>query len=165
MLTKLLYYWACRLAGCRCVSVRWKFGKVVEATPSKKPSRTLIIRPKRKRSYDVSFSIAYGKQFPISVEFKDDKGKPAPVDGVPQWATDNPAILTLEPAADGLSCNVKSTGVLGTATVQMTADADTGSGIKAIIGTLEVEVHGREASQVVLTPGDVTDIPDAPPAP
>lgn len=165
MLTKLLSYWLHRLTGCRCVTVRWKFGKITNVTPSKKPSRTLIIQSKRKRYYDVSFQIPYASQFPIAVELLDDKKKPAKVDGVPVWATDNPAILTLEPAADGLSCVVKSTGVLGTATVQFAADADLGAGTKDIIGTLEVEVTARGATTVVLTPGPVTDIPDAPPAP
>ena len=179
MLSKLLQSWLCRMAGCRHVTVRWKFGKVVDAVPSKKPSRTHIIQSKRKRYYDVSFQIPYGSQFPgyydvsfqipygsqfpVSVDFKDNKGNPAKVDGAPAWATDNPAILTLEPAADGLSCVVKSTGVVGTATVQMTADADLGAGTKALLGTLEVEVTAREATSVALTPGEVTDIPD--PAP
>lgn len=166
MITRLLSYWLHRLTGCRCVTVRWKFGKITNVVPNgKKPPRQLIIQSKRRRVPNVSFPIPYSSQFPIEVELLDDKGKPAKVDGVPVWATDNPAILTVVPAPDGMSCNVQSTGVLGTATVQFSADADLGAGVKEIIGTLEVEVTARGATTVVLKPGAVTDIPDAPPAP
>lgn len=99
------------------------------------------------------------QQVPVGVEFKDAKGNPAKVDGVPAWATDNSDVLALEPAADGLSCNVKAAGVIGTAKVQVSADADLGAGVELVIGTLEIEVVAGKAATVVLTPGTVSEQP------
>lgn len=99
------------------------------------------------------------QEYTLSVTFLNDKQKPAPVDGVPVWATDNSDILTLTPAPDGMSCLVQSTTISGTAKVQLTADADLGAGVASIIGTDDVTVTQRPATTVVLTPGPVSDTP------
>jgi hypothetical protein len=86
--------------------------------------------------------------------FKDSKGNPAKVDGVPEWATDSPEVLSLEPAADGMTCKVTALGLITSADVparvQVTADADLGAGVKPIIGVLEFDVTPGEAVTVQL---------------
>lgn len=93
----------------------------------------------------------------LSIQPVNAKGQPAPVDGVPTWLTDNTDVLALTPSADGLSCEVVSVGIAGTATVQVTADADLGSGTTSLVGTLDVNVALAPATSIVITPGPVTD--------
>lgn len=99
------------------------------------------------------------QQFDVSFAVTDKKGNPAGVDGVPEWLTDNSDLLTVTPSADGMSCTVVASGVLGSGRVQVNIDADLGDGVTPIIGTLDVEVVAGNASVVTLTPGPVTEQP------
>jgi len=90
----------------------------------------------------------------VSAAFTDSRGNPAPVEeGSATWRVDNPNVLALEPAADGLSCKVSAVGPLGTAKVSLTADADLGAGVATIVGVLDVEVTAGRATVVSLSPG------------
>lgn len=97
--------------------------------------------------------------FLASVTFADSKGKPAKVDGAPVWATDNSDVLTIAPAADGMSCQVTSSIIAGAAKLKVSADADLGAGVVLIEGTLDVTVDARPATSVVITAGPATDTP------
>lgn len=107
----------------------------------------------------MAFTMTATQQVEVTVEFKDAKGNPATVDGTPVWQTDNPSILGLTPSADGKTCTVVATGMIGTANVQVTADADLGPDVKQIIGTLEVEITPGQAQMVSITPGTPTEQP------
>jgi hypothetical protein len=39
---------------------------------------------------------------------KDSKGRPAALDGIPVWAGSDETVITVEPAADGLSAVVRA---------------------------------------------------------
>lgn len=97
------------------------------------------------------------QKFTITILPVDAKGNKAKIDGVPTWLTDDSNVLTLTPAADGLSCDVIAVGIAGTATVQVEADADLGPGITLIRGTLDVECTALPATNIVLTPGPLSD--------
>lgn len=99
-------------------------------------------------------------QFEVTIAPKNAKGQPAPVDGVPTWLTDNTDAVALEPSADGMSCLVKAVGIAGGAMVQVEADADMGSGVTLIRGTLQVNVTPAPATNIVLTPGPVVVQPE-----
>lgn len=107
----------------------------------------------------VAKSITATQEFLLSVAFKNRLGGEATVDGPPTWLTDNTAILALKPSTDGLSCLVTAVGMVGTANVQMTADADLGEGVKPLIGTFAVTVTPGEAAEVVLTDLPATEQP------
>jgi hypothetical protein len=68
-----------------------------------------------------------GEKRRATVEFVDKNDKPAPVDGVPEWASTNPAAFTVTPDADGMSAVVECVG-LGPAQITATADADLDTG-------------------------------------
>src|SRR4051794_31467381 len=55
---------------------------------------------------------------------KDRRGNPASLDGTPTWTSSDPGVLTVTPAADGMSAEISAVGPLGSATVTVTADAD-----------------------------------------
>jgi hypothetical protein len=107
----------------------------------------------------VAFQLTDSQDVVVTPKFTSKKGNPARVDGVPEWLVDNSELLALTPAADGLSCSVSAVGPLGTATVTMKADADLGSGVVDVLGTLEIEVTGGGATTVSLEPGTPTEQP------
>lgn len=83
-----------------------------------------------------------------SIAPKDAAGNPAPVDGIPVWASSDPAIVTVTAAPDGMSAVVEAVGPLGTAQVSVTADADTGEGVTAITALADIEVLASQATVV-----------------
>lgn len=112
----------------------------------------------RKTKVDISIT----QQFSVSVAFVDKKGNPAPVDGTPQWSTDNTDVLKVTAAPDGMSATVAAVGAIGSASITLSADADLGAGVVPLVGTLAVNVTAGQAASVVLTPGPVTEQPDVP---
>ena len=84
-------------------------------------------------------------------------GNPAPVDGAPVWTSSDDTVLTVTASEDGLSAVAVTTGKLGKAQVNVTADADMGEGVKAITGVLDIEVKVSEAVSLAVTSGTPTD--------
>lgn len=90
---------------------------------------------------------------PLSIEIKDKFGNMAKVDGAPAWAVTDASLATVEVAADGLSAVLKPVGAVGSFKVQVSADADLGEGVKAILGELDIELLSGEAVAVALVAG------------
>lgn len=80
----------------------------------------------------------------------DSRGNPATVDGVPVWATSDATVLTVTPAADGMSFDV-NTVAPGTARLTVTADADLGSGVSTITGMSEDVVVTQNPNSLAST--------------
>ncbi len=74
------------------------------------------------------------QQYTLSIAPVDRKGKPAPVDGVPVWASSNEAVARVTPQGNGLSAIVTAQGV-GEYTISVAADADMSEFIQAITAT------------------------------
>lgn len=101
----------------------------------------------------MAFLLGDNQQVELTVTYVDEAGNPGVVDEPPVWETSNAALLTVVESDDGLSATVSAVGPLGSAQVSVTADADLGSGVTEIIGTLDVEVVGSEAVSAVIQPG------------
>lgn len=84
-------------------------------------------------------------------------GNPATVDGAPVWGVSNPDVGTMVVAADGMSAKFVTSGKLGTAQINVTADADMGSGTTPINGTLDIEVVASQAVGFSIVTGTPTD--------
>jgi hypothetical protein len=85
----------------------------------------------------------------VRVRYKDKTGKPASVDGAPVWSSSDASIATVDADPSGFSAFIHTKpGVTGTVTINITADADLGSGVKAIASEIDVNVLPREAEQV-----------------
>lgn len=80
-------------------------------------------------------------------------GNVATVDGAPSWTTSNPELFALAPAADGMTCVVTTSGMLGTGQVSASADADMTPGTRNITSVLEIEVKAAEAVQLGIDSG------------
>ena len=88
----------------------------------------------------------------LSIQPVDAKGYPAKVDGVPAWDTSDPTVVDIVPSVDGLSCEVFADAP-GIAQVTVQADADLGSGVRTIAGTLDIQVEPGEAVGLTITAG------------
>lgn len=91
----------------------------------------------------------------LSVQPVDAGGNPALIDGAPEWEVigATPSILTYQPADDGLSCDLETTGLIGTAQVRVSADARIGPDVRSISGILDIEVEAGEAVTLNIAAG------------
>jgi hypothetical protein len=80
-------------------------------------------------------------------------GNPAPVDGVPTWGSSDETILTVTPAADGMSCEAFTTGLLGTAQINVTADVEMDEGITNLTGAQIIDVLAGQAVSLGIQAG------------
>jgi hypothetical protein len=72
----------------------------------------------------------------VTLAITNNRGQPAPVDGVPLWASSDETIIMVTPSGDGMSA-VIDTVANGTARVTVTADADLGAGTVSLTGVSE----------------------------
>jgi hypothetical protein len=90
-------------------------------------------------------------------------GRPALLDGVPVWASADETLATVIAAADGLSALITPVGPIPppsdpadpsskkTVRVTVTGDADLGTGVVPIFGTLDVEITPGNAIGIEVT--------------
>ena len=104
-----------------------------------------------------AITMTNSQQASATIQPVDKKGQPAPVDGVPVWASSDETIITVESAADGLSA-VAVSHLVGVATILVEVDADLGEGVKPINGSHEVEVTGGVATgeSIIVSAGEAT---------
>lgn len=74
--------------------------------------------------------------------------RPAKVDGAPVWATSDATVISVTPAADGMSA-VIDTVAPGTARVTVSADADLGSGVSPIT---------KVSDDIIVTSGSIASV-------
>lgn len=118
-----------------------------------KPNRAVKIvfnAGKVEEQPNMPVSMTATQQCTLTATPEDAKGKPAPVDGVPEWQLSNPAICSITPDATGLTALVKATAI-GTTTVTVIADADLTAGVSHIQGTFDVNVTAAMATQIFIT--------------
>jgi hypothetical protein len=112
-----------------------------------------------------SITMTDTQQVTLSIQPVDGKGNLAPVDGVPTWLSSNTEVVTVTPAADGMSAIAAAVGPLGTATVSVKADADLGAGVSPITSSVDITVTGGTASTLKITEGTPTEQTPVPPPP
>ncbi len=86
------------------------------------------------------------------------KGKPVALDGIPEWTVTSGS-CTINPAADGMSCDILSGDTPGDSEIAVSADADLGAGVTNISDALRVTVNGAQAQNLGLEVGTPTDKP------
>lgn len=88
----------------------------------------------------------------FSIQPVDAKGYPARIDGAPSWNVSNPSVGQVVVMPDGLSAEFVA-GLPGMCQVSVVADADLGSGVRLIAGTLDVQVEPGEAVGLTINAG------------
>lgn len=82
----------------------------------------------------------------IEVTPLDRRSNPTTIDGAPEWSTDRPDIIALEPVSGTMQCIVRATGVLGVAQVTVSGDADRSTGVRTIVSPpFTFDVQASEA--------------------
>lgn len=71
------------------------------------------------------------QKVPITLTPKTNAGKPAVLDGKPEWSITS-GNATLDVAEDGLSAFLVSEDTIGSSTWKVSADADLGAGVRTI---------------------------------
>lgn len=113
---------------------------------------TLYFAGSSVRGLKMAYSMADDATVGFVIRAVDAKGNPASLDGVPEWAVSDDDLLAVTPAADGLSASVSAVGPLGTAQVQVTADARMGPEVLEITGSLDITIVAGEAVMISLEP-------------
>ncbi len=102
--------------------------------------------------------ITDSQQFKVEIQPVDKAGNPGTLASVPVWSASDPTILTVVPAADGMSAVVSATGKLGTAQVNATGEGDSTPGVNTITGTVAVQVIGGKAVSLQFKVEKATEI-------
>ena len=99
-----------------------------------------------------SATMQVGTMATLSVEWKDKGGNTVAVDGPTSWVSSDPATVQVQVATGNPQiANLYAPGPIGTASVQATADADLGEGVKSVTATISITVTGGQA-----TGGEIT---------
>jgi len=94
----------------------------------------------------MSLILANDHKVTASITPVDSKGNPAAIDGLAAWSSSSPDIVTVtNVSTDSLSADVVPGTALGAAQINVTADADLGSGVSTINGVLDVQVVAGQA--------------------
>lgn len=101
--------------------------------------------------------ITTSQEIDLAIAPVDKRGNPAQIDGVPVWLSSDPDIVTINPAPDGLSAIARAVGPTGNAEIVVTADADLGTGTKAIQGTIEIDVAAGQATSLSIVEGEIRE--------
>lgn len=97
-------------------------------------------------------ALANDHKVTASIQPVDAQGNPAVIDGLASWTSSAPAIATIENVSpDSLRADIVPATQLGSCQVNVTADADLGSGVTSITGVLDVTVVAGEAVGFVIT--------------
>jgi len=139
------------------------FVRVLEILGSKRPDPTLDLwvgpvsnkRITREGVPPMNLILNNEQKCSVAIDPKTAAGNPAPVDGIPTWESSDPSVATVEPSEDGKSASiVTGDGAIGTATINVTADADLGEGIRSITDTVNLMVVQPEADTLGLGAGE-----------
>lgn len=100
---------------------------------------------------DMAYVLQIGQEADLTVAYQDAQGNTANVES-DNWTSSDESVLTVEETDDG-EATITSVGV-GTAQVQLTADARMGEDVAEIRAVLDVEVVAAEAVSATITPGE-----------
>lgn len=99
------------------------------------------------RGENMSNTMQSGTLATLSIEWVDEYGNPATVDGPTEWVSSDESIATIEVSTGNpLIANVTSKGPVGPVQMQATADADLGKGVKTLTAVCDINVIAGEAS-------------------
>jgi hypothetical protein len=99
------------------------------------------------------------------IQAKGSRGRPAVLDGAPQWTTSAPTILAVDPEPDGMAAVIRALGPEGEGDVTAIGDSDPGPGVVPVTGTLHVQVPAPMARDLDLIPDAVSKQPLVPEVP
>lgn len=114
------------------------------------------------RGDDMAYTLPADREVLVKVSYVDANGNPATVDGDPQWASSDEAIVIVIPnTTNAFECTVRPGAEVGQAQVSATVDADLGEGVRSLVTLMDVTVVGGEAVAGFIEPvGEAGPIPE-----
>lgn len=106
----------------------------------------------------LELTITNEQQVKVTLKPVTDTGKPAKLDGVPNWIMMS-GDAGLVVADDGMSADLVSSDTPGDSEFLVTADADLGEGVVEISDTIHLSVAAATAKNIGLTAGQPTPKP------
>jgi hypothetical protein len=91
------------------------------------------------------------EKIPVTITVTTPSGAPAQFQGQPNWATSDATIITVVPAADGMSADVISVAEGSGARVTVSIDADLGDGVTTVTGVSEDIAVTQDPNSVAST--------------
>lgn len=111
-----------------------------------------LATPKTTTRKNMDISITNEQKVLVTVTPVTAAGKPAKLDGKPTW-TVSVGDSTIQPADDGMSCELISSDTPGDTTIVVSADADLGAGVVTVSDAVNLTVVGAMATSLGLTVG------------
>lgn len=118
----------------------------------------------RREGASINVKIAIKKVGLLTLTLLNSTGGPGHADGIPVWGASVDGVVELTPAADGMSCGIKtlptaSPDEVKTTVVTVTADGDMGDGVTNIVAVFTATVYDPAGNSVIaeITAGEFTD--------
>ena len=111
-----------------------------------------LVEPKARKQNMIEIKLTNEQKIKVTLTPTTAAGKPAALDGKPQWRTDGPAAL--EVAEDGMSAYLIASERPSESIVTITADADLGEGVEEIAEGIKLITEGAKAAHLGLTIGE-----------
>lgn len=92
-----------------------------------------------------SMSIKAGQSVQVSIDPRDQFKNVAKLDGTPVWNLVGEGLGSLQVAQDGLAVVFISSGLVGSATVEVAADVDLSDGVRNLGGSVVIDIEAGEA--------------------
>lgn len=125
------------------------------------PGFTYSVGPvTNKKPMPLDVKLTTDQQVTVHINPATTRGKPAPLDGIPEWSV-VAGDAKISPSADGYSCLIVSPDDPGDSQVMVQADADLGEGKLEISDIISVRVSGANAAVFGLTQDPPEDKPAA----
>lgn len=109
-------------------------------------------QPKNERPHMIEITLTNEQKVKVSLKPVTQSGKPATVDGAPQWEVVS-GDSTVVPASDGLSADLLSSDTPGDTQFLIKADADLGSGVQEVSEIVTLHVQGANAANLGVVVG------------
>ncbi len=105
----------------------------------------------------IMYQLQADKAVEVAVGAVDKAGNPALVQGV-IWTSSDETIFTVEQnPEDPMKAKIKPVGTLGSAQIQVSADADLGEGVETLSGFADIEIVGGKAVSLNVNFGTLSD--------
>jgi|SRR5215471_809231 len=121
-----------------------------------------VVKKKPKRSSMLEITITNEQQVKVHLTPVTEGGKPAPIDGVPEWSV-VAGDSTFVAAPDGMSADLISADDPGDTQFLVKADADIGEGVEEISDIIKLSVAGASAKNLGLSADAPVQKPTAAP--
>ncbi len=137
--------------------IRGNGGDYVVRIRKRRTATRLVLLDEARKEIIAMVIINADKKRTFAIAAVDAKGRPAAVDGVPEWTDSPTGAVSLFPAADGMSCDVVWLAANPGVVVTVTADADLGEGVTPIVASANVATLGAAAVGLTLSAGPEVD--------